>query len=211
MKIPIFLLFAFALILLPTVSAATPDFVTTFGRNYTLSINIDVDGVVAVPETTQCNATIKDTLGRYINFQDNMSINAAGDAQILINSTALREIGQYPFKIACISGGLNQTVSGILETTSSGEDDPNNDYLILVLGTVAFIILGFGISTESYIFGFISGILFILTSVFVFQFGIFSAQNLYSQGIASVFLIIGIWCNLGAGYTVMEEIGASFS
>jgi len=195
----------------PLVSAVTPDFVTTFNKNYTLSVNVDIAGVAAVAINTQCNATIKDTLGRYIEFQTNMSINNAGDASILINASSLREIGIYPFKVACISGGANKTESGILETTSDGEKDSNNNYMILFLGIGAFVILGFGIVNESYIFGFISGILFLLAAIFVFQFGIFSYQNIYSQGLASVFLIMGVWANIGAGYTALEELNVQFS
>ena len=205
------LMVTIVLILSPLISAAEPNFVTMFGRNYSLSVGVDINGIAATALNTQCNLTMTNNLGNYIAFQENMSINDAGDASLLINASALREIAQYPFKVACISGGLNRTVPGILETTSTGEDDNNNIYLVLVLGISAFIVLGFGIATENEWVGFIAGILFFLTSIHIFAYGIFSYQNLYSAGLASVFFIFGAWTNMGAGIKVLDELKVKFS
>ena len=204
---------AFILILftLPLISAAEPDFVTMFNRNYSLSVNVDINGIVAVPQTTQCNATVKDTLGRFLHFQENMSIDTGGNAVININASSLRVIGQYPFKVSCISGGLNETKSGILETTSSGERDNNDIYLILFLAIGSFVVLAFGVATENEWIGFIAGILFFITSIHIFAYGIFSYQNIYSQSLASVFFIFGAWTNMGAGIKVLDELKVRFS
>lgn len=203
--------FLFLLLLIPVVSAAEPDFVAPVFRNYTLSIAIDNSGIVAVATNTQCNATIKNKYGNYLAFNENMSIDDAGYASIDLNASALREIAQYPFRVSCISGGSNNSVVGILEITSSGEVDNNNNYLILFLSISAFGLMLTGIKLESYPFGFISGVLFFISAIYVFQYGIFSFQDIYSQSIASMFFLMGIWNEVGVSMTVLEEMNLKYT
>jgi len=192
----------------PLVSAVTPDFVTQQWLPYNLIVGCDASGLVCNPGSVQCNISLRDVQsegGNYIIFQNNMTISENGNANYTFNSSAMQFNGIHNGFVSCSDGVANKTEPFILLITPSGENNNNLSFLILFLGIGSFIVLGFAISEENPIIGFIAGIFFLLTSILIFSNGLFNYQNLYTQGTASIYLVFFVWCGVSAGLEWMED------
>ncbi len=210
-----FLTLMLILFVVPFVSAAEPaDFVAAQWQPYQLIALCTDSGLVCNLLDVQCNISLRDSENshaRYIIFQNNMSINEAGDASYLFNSSSMGSIGRYPGFVSCSNGVLNKTEPFVLLVTASGENNNNLTYLVLFLSIGSFILLAFSIQQGNAVLGFITGICFLLTSILIFSQGLFNYQSLYTQGIAGIHLVFFAWCGLSSGISWMEDMNIKYS
>lgn len=98
------------------------------------------------------------------------------------------DIGEY--KVLVISPTYqNSTTEFTYLVTSTG--DTMGIYLFLILAIGGFVILGFALVTKNEYLGFVAGAIFVLTGVFTMIYGISFVSDMYTRGIAYVFIGLG--------------------
>ncbi len=181
--------------LLTCVSAADDDYL---GKQYEDVYIIETCGDSGEPcdATFLCNITIIDPLQKVIVLNIPMERN---DTIYNYTLTDTDELGIYKIKTYCGNGTFNgESIDGRLEVTTTGKDvDSTLTIIILVIAFVLFLI---GLVIKNNSIGFISGILFLISGIYIMIYGFTYVADMYTRAIALVILGFGMIIILTAGY-----------
>lgn len=133
-----------------------------------------------------CNLTIVNNNGTILMDNQLMSNHISYHNITLPNL----DLGNYKANMVCIDNGYGGTNTWDILITPTGDSRGVGFVLILAISSMLLII--FAVATKNSILGFISGILFIITGVYVMIFGFLNLADLYTRVTALISLGLGV-------------------
>jgi len=150
-----------------------------------------------------CNITVTNPLEEVVVRDAPMTRNFPDYVYTFTNTSIL---GDYKVKVYCTNGtykGLNDDI--ILHVTTDGKPESIKMQLfLLIVSLIAFLL---ALYLKSHPIGFISGVLFVITGIYMMAYGFGDIANLYTQSMAYVVLAFGLFIILIAGYEWLDEVG----
>lgn len=134
---------------------------------------------------------------------DNQLMNNNGNGMPDYTLPNTNTIGIYTFKMSATQYGVSDSASGKFSITSTGINSNNKIPMYLLIFSVVLLILGFWF--ESPPMGFFSGILFILTGVYLMIYGFGDINDLYTRAFAYIVIALGMIISILAGFSMMDD------
>lgn len=137
----------------------------------------------------------------YVMDVDNFNFTVPGDY--------FKQTGDYYYNINCVwqseSAQLGGFASSKVIVTTTGANDSTSFLLILGLTSLAMLAIAF-VSKNEY-FGFLSGLLFMVTGVYALIYGFNNISTTYTNAIGYVILGLGIILTLASAFQ-MANLGS---
>jgi len=172
-------------------------------------VNTDYSLVVSSNNATECNFTYLQLPNQTTIFYNIDMTQNHNDFSLLIGAGNFTQTGETCMGITCTDGATEE-VGSVCEDINSTTTSNNQSailFLILILSALIFFIGGYLLDQDWLIF--LSGILWMLTGVYVMIYGILNFTNLYTRTIAGVCLAAGIVL-LVAGIFNISKSGGTF-
>lgn len=197
----ILLTFIFSMFLLSFTSAVSPDYIAEYCSSVDIKETCTVDGFPC-DDSYSCNITIINPNLEVVVRDGEMTRNFPIYNYTFSNTTIL---GDYTIHIYCTNttlGGYDRDIT--LEITTTGrEPEIKLSIFMLLVSLVAFIL---ALYLKNYAVGFISGILFLITGIYLIVYGFGDVANMYTQAMAYVILAFGMFIMLVSGYEWMDSM-----
>jgi hypothetical protein len=158
----------------------------------------------AIPSAlTQYNFTIEYPNGTI--YLTNRAATPQGQGMFSY-TTSFNSIGVYKVHQFCYDGIYSYSNSEPIDVTTTGDASTITMTAVIILLIFSLILFLFAISTENEYIGFISGLLFTVTGVFIMIYGFGNLANMYTQAIAYVSIGWGIILVTVAGWKILSDI-----
>ncbi len=186
--------------LLTLVSAIDP---TYFGKQYG-DINIVETCTVRgfpCPSDYLCNITISDPDLHVIVLNSPMTKNDTIYNYTFVSTDLL---GDYDYNVYCDNTTYSGNEEGTLSITTTGREPNMMITILLLLCSLGLFVLA--LYLKSYPMGFISGILFVVSGVYLMIVGLGDLADLYTRAISIVIMAFGTFIVLVSGYEWLEDV-----
>ena len=171
-------------------------------KNIELNFRCTLNGEIPSPATTY-NFSIEYPNGSL--FLNNVEASPKGNG--LFNyTTHFYDIGVYRVHQFCYDGVYSYSNTEPIDITTGGDSSNITMTAVIVLLVFSFSLFILALLTENEYVGFISGLLFSVTGVFVMIYGFGNLANIYTQAIAYVSLGWGLILVLVAGWKALADI-----
>lgn len=148
-----------------------------------------------------CKITVYDTQNAIILNNVNMT-NQLNYFNISITNSgnATWPQGRYSATQVCTDLGKSGSQTFYFDVTATGKSDSSNIMIFIILLVISALLLLAALLTGNEYLGFISGVVFILTGIFVIIYGIGNWSSFYTDGVGIVILGLGLIFLLAAAY-----------
>ncbi len=184
--------------LITVVSAA--DFLGQQYEDITIIENCRDEGAPC-DATYLCNITITDPF-------NNVTVSNAPmtreDTYYNFTLTDTNELGIYNYLTDCGNSTFSGSNEGTLEVTTTGKNV--NSTLTIIILLVALVLFVIALITKEHSIGFISGVLFLLSGIWIMIYGLTYVSDMYTRAIAIVLLGFGLLLILTAGYEWLSDL-----
>lgn len=194
-----------SMIAVPAISALASDepviaYFFKSGESFDIKRECFCDGFPCNILTYQCNLSLYyPNLTTYLDNR-NMTANL-NYYNITLYPTNIPQ-GNYKASMYCSDGNFNGSEIFWIKINSSGDD--RNNTLFYALGAASLFCLGMLLLFKNRNFGFLGGVLLIITGIYGMIFGISNLTNLYTQTISVVILGFGMLFIVLAGVSMMK-------
>jgi len=153
--------------------------------------------------TYTCNITIVNPDQEIIVLNQQMTRNDTIYNYTLMNTNVL---GFYKVKTYCGNGTFSgENLDGTLEVTTTGKTTELKTTIYLLLIAIGLFMIALVIKNHSV--GFISGVLFLISGVYIMIYGLESVNNLYTRAISLCIIALGALITVVSGLEWLEDIG----
>ncbi len=200
MKNKILLAFVIGLFLLTFVSSAEPKYI---GKQYGDIVIIETCVVrgFSCPSDFLCNITIADPNLNVIVLNQPMTRN---DTMYNYTFTSTDLLGDYEYNVFCSNITLSGNQEETLKITTTGRESKVKTTIILLISALVLFLVAILIKNHSV--GFISGLLFLMSGIYLMIYGLEDVADLYTRAIALVVIAFGALIVLTAGYEWLDDL-----
>ncbi len=200
MKNKILLTIILGMFLLTLASAIDP---TYFGKQYE-DINIVETCTIRgfpCPSDYLCNITVSDPDLNVIVLNSPMTKNDTIYNYTFVSTDLL---GDYDYNVYCDNITYSGNEEGLLRVTTTGREPNMMITILLLLCSLGLFVLA--LYLKNYAMGFLAGILFLVSGVYLMVTGLGDLADLYTRAIAGVIIAFGGFVTLVAGIEWLEEV-----
>ena len=172
-------------------------------------VNTDYSLVVSSNNATDCNFTYIQLPNQTTIFYNVEMTQSYNDFNVVVKAENFTLTGETCMGITCTDGTTDEVGSVCEEVNSTSTTNSQSSllFLILILSALVFFVGGYLLDQDWLIF--LSGILWMITGVYVMIYGILNFTNLYTRTIAAVCLAVGIVL-IVAGIFNISKAGGDF-
>jgi len=184
----IFFSLLFVTFLLPLASAEIYKLWEPADLRLSISDNGTIIGVTA-------NITVRDPDKTVIVAGKSMrNLVGTTDWNYTVPASSISKTGQYEYTVCSYSPTENRCDTFFFDVTPSGTVQTSilENPILLLFGILGIIIVGIGIYQGNPWFGFVGSIMLLLGGIYTMIYGFNNEQNFYTQGVALVFLGLGL-------------------
>lgn len=113
-------------------------------------------------------------------------------------------LGLYNIHIYCSDGTNSGHSDLVLQVTTTGR--PPEIKLAIFLLIISFVVLILALYFKNNALGFISGVLFLITGIYLIAYGFGDIADMYTQAMGYVIIAFGLFTTLIAGYEWLQSI-----
>jgi len=151
--------------------------------------------------TAVCNISILYPNGTTMVNNKLMNNNGNGMPNYTLPNT--NTLGIYTYKMSATQAGVSGSDEDTFKITTTGIDGNNKIPMYLLIFSVILLILGFWF--ESPPMGFFSGVLFMVSGVYLMIYGFGNINDLYTRAFAYVVIVLGMMVSLLAGFSMIDD------
>jgi len=148
-----------------------------------------------------CNITISDPNLNTIVLNSPMTRN---DTMYNYTFVSTDILGDYSYSTYCSNVTLSGYQAETLRVTTTGREPNVMITILLLLCSLGLFLLA--LYLKNHAIGFISGILFLMSGMYLMIYGFGDLADLYTRAIAYVIIAFGSFITLLAGYEWLEEM-----
>lgn len=184
------------LLFIPLILADTE----TYQVNQNIDLRFTCTSNGAIPSAAATfNITINYPNGS--TFINNQQTTALGNGAFNY-TTLFKETGLYKVQMFCYDGDSSYSNEGYYDLTPTGKIQTSilNNPILIVLGVIGMGMIIFGISKGLSFIGFIGSVMFLLLGVYLMIYGFNNTMDLYTRGVAMVFIGVGLIFMFASAY-----------
>lgn len=195
------MVFLMVILSLSSVSSLDKDYI---GKQYTSVNLIETCSANGFPcdSTYSCRITIADPDHRVLVMNQSMTRN-----QTIYNYsfTDTSVLGTYITEVFCGNGTFSGVdPEGVIKITTTGRIGGLKTALFLFFTSLGVFLLG--VLLRNFALGFLSGILFLVTGIYMMVYGLEDVANLYTQSMSLISIAFGGIVTIAAGIEWLEAI-----
>jgi len=183
--------FFFSFLFLLLISSASAEIYKQF-EPADLRLSISDNGTIV---GVSANITVRDpNKVVLVPFQSMSNLPGTTDWNYTLPSSNTTKNGEYEYTVCSYSISENRCDTFFFSVTPSGKEQTSilENPVILLLAILACLLVGVGAYQGNPWFGFIGSIMFLLGGMYTMIYGFNNEQTLYTQGVALVFIGLGI-------------------
>jgi hypothetical protein len=200
MKNKIILTIILGIFLLASLGFASATTFKQYQQNATLKVPCSYNGTNC-DDTAVVNLSIIYPNGT--TMVNNKLMNNTGNGMPSYEIPNANTLGIYSYKTSATQNGISGSYTNVFDITTTGIDANNKIPIFLLIFSVVLLVLGFWF--ESPPIGFFSGILFMLTGVYLMIYGFGDINDLYTRAFAYVVIALGMITSVLAGFSMIED------
>ena len=191
-----------AIFLISMVAAVEPSyFEKQYSPAYIKIPCIDEDSNLC-SSTTNCNVTVIDPEGLTL-IDNDLMIRQQSFYEYNVTSNQTTKLGPHPTSINCYGGTASGFTSYDYEVTTTGKKPQLVAPLTLLLSSLFLFVVGLLAYNKP--IGFLSGLLFMMSGVYVMIYGLGNIADLYTRSIAGIAIALGAIVSLTAAYEMLYD------
>lgn len=148
-----------------------------------------------------CTISILYPNNTFMIENQNMTNNGNGMPNITLPNT--ETIGEYNYKLSCTQSGESASSENTFDITTTGIRANNKIPIFLLIFASLLLIMGFLFRSPPT--GFFSGILFVLSGMYLMIYGFGDIADLYTRGFALIVLALGAIMSILAWLSWFDE------
>jgi len=182
----------FLLVSISVVNAETQIYKS--GEAFNLTRECFYDGAICTGDY-DCTITVYNPEGDIIIDNQDMS-NQTSYYNYSMNPLFVN--GDYRTRVTCTDGTNSGSEIFYFQITNTG--DGTGISMFLILGITAIVLLIISIAMANYYVSFASGVMFIITGLYVMVYGIKFVADMYTRAVAFVLIGLGLLFTIVSGY-----------